>query len=64
MENAQLNTKQEFVANITNVGNALSVNQFVDAGFNLLNSNQITTEEFTSIMHEVLAHLQNTNKGA
>ena len=64
MKNAQLNTKEEFVANITNVGNTLSVNQFVDAGFNLLNINQIKSEEFTSIMYEVLAHLQNTNKGA
>ena len=63
MKNAQLNTKQEFIANMTNVGNSLTINEFVDAGFDLLNTNEITKEEFQSILHELLLHLRSINKG-
>jgi hypothetical protein len=64
MENAQFNTKQDLTSNITNIGNGFTINEFVDAGFNLIDTNEITTEEFKAIMHEALAHLQNTKTGA
>jgi hypothetical protein len=63
MKNAQLNTKKEFIANIANVGNSLSINEFVDAGFNLLNTNEITKEEFQSVLHQLLLHFRDINKG-
>ena len=64
MKNAQFNTKQDLTSNITNIGNGFTINEFVDAGFNLIDTNEITTEEFKAIMHEALAHLQNTKTGA
>lgn len=64
MENVQINTKQDFISNITNVGNSLTINQFVDSGFNLIDTNEITTKEFKAIMHQALSHLQNTKTGA
>jgi hypothetical protein len=64
MKNVQLNTKQDLISNIAKIGSELMVNQFVDAGFNLIDTNEITTEEFKAIMHEALAHLQNTKTGA
>jgi len=64
MQNDKNNTKQDFISNITNVGNSLTINEFVDAGFNLMNTNEITTEEFESILHQLRLHLRTINKGA
>lgn len=64
MENAQVNTKQDLILSIAKIGKELTVNQFVDFGFNLIDTNEITTKEFKAIMHQALSHLQNTKTGA
>jgi SUMO ligase MMS21 Smc5/6 complex component len=64
MENIQLNTKQDLISSIAKIGSELTVNQFVDSAHSLFVDNDITQEDFISIMNQALEYLQNTKTGA
>jgi hypothetical protein len=64
MENTQLNTKQILISSISKIGSELTVNQFVDSAHGSFIDNDITSEDFVSIMNQALQYLQNNKTGA
>jgi hypothetical protein len=53
MTHVQLDTKQDLISNIPNVGDTLTVNQFVDAAFHLLDTEQIDKKDLESILFDL-----------
>jgi hypothetical protein len=50
------NTKQDLILSIAKIGNEISVNEFVKAVHTSFIEDEITQEEFMSIMNQAIAH--------